>query len=630
MTTSDNDAGGIDLELDADEVVFGSRRVEDVDLDAVINAGQQRITMTMIPLGNQLTIAAEGSMSVPGTLTGFPWKGTLEEFTLVTRGGEGGGIDRPVPIEIAPDRFRIQDLCMSGERRGELCATMGFDAADGLAVDGEINRVPLEVLNAFLQTGFDFEQTVSGFLSWDSRAVGGASGKVALNFTPGQLKSSRFPGLDLQTGEGELSFEVVGGELLSARVALPMGADGYIDGEFKVEDVGQGADSPIRGALNASTRDVDVFAALLPDIDDAKGHLEANLALGGTVGQPLVTGTAALSNGELNYFPLGTVFTDINLDGRFDENRHVDLRGTFRAGDGRGEISTRTSGEAGEQPGIHVRIRGDGLKLVELPDISAVANTDLTVDYRSRRVDINGSVDIPYARIRPVNLVTARVDESEDVVIVAGALPDVADQGETPSPLSIHGQLALGVGNDVQVILDLARASIDGQADFRWDGDPMPNGLGRYNINGTVQAFGQVLNISEGRVSFPDVPATEPLLDIRATREIFGNTQIKEAGVLVQGPARRPTIEAYTYPTTTEERALTLLVTGNDFDYQQGVGAIDFGTYIAPRLFLSYGIGVFDRENIVTARYDLTTGFGIRTTSGSRESGVDLTYRIER
>ena len=196
--------------------------------------------------------------------------------------------------------------------------------------------------------------------------------------------------------------------------------------------------------------------------------------------------------------------------------------------------------------------------------------------------------------------------------------------------MSVHGKLALGVGDDVQVILDVARASIDGLADFEWSGDPIPIGRGRYNINGTVEAFGQVLNISEGRVRFPGVPATEPLLDIRATRDIYGNTQIKRAGILVQGSILRPTIEAYTYPVTTEERALTLLVTGNDFDYEQGVGAIDFGTYIAPRLFLSYGVGVFDRENIVTARYDLTTGFGIRATSGSRESGVDLTYRLER
>ena len=100
-------------------------------------------------------------------------------------------------------------------------------------------------------------------------------------------------------------------------------------------------------------------------------------------------------------------------------------------------------------------------------------------------------------------------------------------------------------------------------------------------------------------------------------------------GVLIDGPVRRPTVEAYTLPMTTEERALTLLVTGSDFNFEEGVGAVDFGTYIAPRLFVSYGVGVFERENIISARFDLARGFGIRASSGSKESGIDLNYRFE-
>ena len=116
---------------------------------------------------------------------------------------------------------------------------------------------------------------------------------------------------------------------------------------------------------------------------------------------------------------------------------------------------------------------------------------------------------------------------------------------------------------------------------------------------------------------------------IRAEREIYGNSQVKIAGVLVDGVASDPTIEAYTNPHTTEERALTLLVTGSDFDYEQGIGAVDFGTYVAPRLFVSYGVGIFDRENVISARYDLSKGFGIKASSGERQSGVDLNYRFE-
>ena len=157
----------------------------------------------------------------------------------------------------------------------------------------------------------------------------------------------------------------------------------------------------------------------------------------------------------------------------------------------------------------------------------------------------------------------------------------------------------------------------------------MPIANGRYLIEGNIAAFGQVLDIAEGAVQFPQVPADQPYIRVRAEREIYGNTEVRRAGVLVDGPVRGPTVEAYTQPLTTEERALTLLVTGSDFDFEQGVGAVDFGTYIAPRVYASYGIGLFDQENVIRVRYDLTEGFGVTLTSGQRDEGVDLTYRFE-
>lgn len=71
-------------------------------------------------------------------------------------------------------------------------------------------------------------------------------------------------------------------------------------------------------------------------------------------------------------------------------------------------------------------------------------------------------------------------------------------------------------------------------------------------------------------------------------------------------------------------------MTGSDFNFEQGVGAIDFGTYIAPRLFVSYGVGVFEEENIFRVRYDLKRGFGVTISSGQKEGGVDLNYSIDR
>jgi autotransporter translocation and assembly factor TamB len=191
------------------------------------------------------------------------------------------------------------------------------------------------------------------------------------------------------------------------------------------------------------------------------------------------------------------------------------------------------------------------------------------------------------------------------------------------------GSLDVSFGDDVEVILDVATASLAGSTSFTWNGDPIPVANGRYDISGEILAFGQRLDISEGGLRFPNVRADDPLIRLTALREIYGNTEVKQAGVLVSGRARRPDVETFTIPYTTEERALTLLLTGSDFNYEEGVGAVDFGAYIAPKVYASYGIGLFDRENVIRVRYDLARGFGITATSGQIDSGVDLSYRFE-
>ena len=56
------------------------------------------------------------------------------------------------------------------------------------------------------------------------------------------------------------------------------------------------------------------------------------------------------------------------------------------------------------------------------------------------------------------------------------------------------------------------------------------------------------------------------------------------------GSADNPEVKAYTVPLTTVDRAWAVLLTGSDVNLGQGVGALDVGTYIAPRLYLSYGV----------------------------------------
>ena len=351
----------------------------------------------------------------------------------------------------------------------------------------------------------------------------------------------------------------------------------------------------------------------------------------GTLDAPLITGMAALENGSLTYLPIGLRLDEIEVESELQGRGDIEVTGSFRAGEGRGQIRTRADQARSATAGLEVTLRGHNLTLIDVPDVKAVANTDVRVRFDGSELDISGELAFPRARIVPSNLGTSRVYESEDVVIVAGNLPD---EPEAPpaenADIRINGSLDVSLGEEVVVDLGVVETSVTGSTLLTWSGDPLPMANGRYDVAGEILAFGQRLEITEGSVRFPDVPADDPYLRIRAEREIFGNTQVRRAGVLVAGSLSRPTIEPYTTPATTEERALTLLVTGSDFDYERGVGAVDFGTYIAPRVYASYGIGLFDNENVIRVRYDLQGGFGITLTSGQKESGFDLSYQFER
>ena len=342
-----------------------------------------------------------------------------------------------------------------------------------------------------------------------------------------------------------------------------------------------------------------------------------------------MNGDIRLEQGSLSYLPIGLKLDEIELQSELQENGEIELAGTFRAGDGRAEIRTRADHALTAAKGLELTLRGNNMTLIDVPDIRAIADTDLRVNFDGKTLEMNGNVTIPHARVRPSNITASRVFESEDVVIVAGELPDVPDVAPEDSDIELAGSVEVALGEDVVVDLDVTEVDVTGSTVFSWAGELMPSALGRYDVDGEIVVFGQRLDITEGSVRFEDDPADDPYLRVRAEREIFGNTQVRRAGVLVDGRISRLTIEPYTDPATTEERALTLLVTGSDFDIDQGVGAIDFGTYVAPRVFVSYGVGLFEEENVIRVRYDLRRGFGVTGTSGGREAGVDLSYRVE-
>jgi translocation and assembly module TamB len=353
------------------------------------------------------------------------------------------------------------------------------------------------------------------------------------------------------------------------------------------------------------------------------------MRIGGTAVEPALTGYASLVRGRVEIEPLGVTVGNIQLAGAVFEHDYTTLTGSFTSGKGTGRINASVKFAEFLKPEIALELTGQNLTVANVPDMTVRVNPDLRMKWLEGALDVNGSVLIPYARISPRYLPTTNASESDDLVIVAGQKKFSDENLLRSSRLRINGSVSVELGEQVGVSFQRAKAKLQGKTTFTWKDNLVPVGDGMYTVSGKISAYGQALEVDEGRVSFPLVPANNPHLNIKAEREIYGNVQIKKAGVLITGTLKRPVLENYTSPVTTEERALALLITGHDFDYDQGVGAVEVGLYIAPKLYVSYGIGLFEPQSVISVRYDLKRGWGIKATSGQRETGADISYTID-
>lgn len=612
------------------EVIVPEFRVGDdtfgnITLNFCGDQQQQALTLDASYDAVDIHLATAGKVVEEGR-----WHGQLQKLAVALGGEPLAALSTPVALSLSDESAILERACLAGDAGMRLCAATDWAAGNHFDFDAEMVDVPLSLINRYISTELLFSQTVSGQLDWSQSIGKGTDGKADIIFSAGAITSASKSDLSIPTDPGKFFFEIVEGRALAGSGELPLRDLGGIAAELSIPDIRQGSSAEIDGTVNIKLLSTGLIAALVPAVDESRGHIKADLAVSGSLSDPLLVGEFSVVDGSIALRPFGLQLEQINLTSTLFDDGQVELTGDFVSGEGRAELYTRSDYANTGAKGFELELRGQNLTLIDIPDIKARTDVDLRVNYDYKQLELGGSILIPTARIMATKLAAAQDVESEDVVIIAGELPADDTEDAVDSALNLAGSVEVALGNDVSIDLGVATASLTGSTVFSWQDTVIPIADGRYDLTGSVQAFGQALEITSGGLRFPKIPADNPFVRLRAEREIYGNPQVKTAGILVDGRLRQFSVDPYTQPMTTEERALTLLVTGSDFDYEQGVGAIDFGTYIAPRVFVSYGVGLFETENVVRVRYDLKRGFGVTATSGEQESGLDLSYRIER
>ena len=191
-------------------------------------------------------------------------------------------------------------------------------------------------------------------------------------------------------------------------------------------------------------------------------------------------------------------------------------------------------------------------------------------------------------------------------------------------------------------------------------------------VDGHYKAYGQDLNIETGRLIFTGGAVTEPGLELRATRK---PTEDITVGLQVRGTLNRPDFKLFSTPPMPQDQQLGWLILGRPINQttsatdkamvgnaatslglaggewlagrlgskigidEVSVGAkpgqtndqamFTVGKYLSPKLFIAYGVGLFQPGHTFRMQYDIGKGFKVQTETGV-QSGGDLLYTIER
>ena len=417
----------------------------------------------------------------------------------------------------------------------------------------------------------------------------------------------------------------------------------------------------LSGSARLGIRQMRLLQLLSFDIERPEGSFELDVEASGTLARPRLAAQARLSDAEVGIPRLGIRLTAISMTGTTREDNLFDFVIDARSGKGYLRLEGSSILDAARGWLTRIRISGENFEAARIPEASVVVSPDLILQLENRSIDISGDLYVPVARIEPRDLTTAQ-QVSNDTVIVGRQQVD-------ESKWRVTTRINLILGERVTLFGYGFEGRLTGRLRVEEEPGKPTTGTGEITIpEGRYRAYGQRLDIENGRVLFSGGPVANPGLDIRATRT-SGNVV---SGLQISGRLQQPRIELFSIPAMGQTDTLSYLLFGRPLETTSGedsalmaqaalaiglaggdriarslrdrFGLDDFrvetddtgdqasliiGRYLSSDVYVSYGVGLIESVNSINLRYRIDDHWQLEAESGTYH-GADILYTIER
>ncbi|MGH8113933.1 MAG: translocation/assembly module TamB domain-containing protein, partial [Rhodanobacteraceae bacterium] len=588
------------------------------------------------------------------------WTGILSDVQLTPQGMPAWRQQQPTAITWQRGAITLSQFCL-GAGAPHLCLSGNRSPQGTASVKYDLQHLPLQLLTSLAATANPMQSTgeISGTGNVTITANGGIDGNANLMLGAGEIAYTSNPEHPL-LGWTHVTFDVnATGTSQQFRLHAALNGGGHIDGDVTVS----GANRTLEGNVDADFRNLASLSAITPEIANVQGSLAGRFTLGGSLSAPQFEGNIQTKGFAAELPRAGLKLHDGEFAIAGNPQGHLTVKGQIASGQGVLHVNG-SAGLSADAP-LALTIKGDNVLVADIPAAHVVASPDLKVARADGMFTLTGSVAIPSAKVEVEKLPgQGPTRASPDVVIVD------QPQAAKTSPLAMNADIEVKLGDDVKVHGYGLDGKVRGQLSVRVQPGRTATGRGEVQVSGKYKAYGQDLSINNGRLLFAGTRLDNPGLDIRAERQI--RSADVTVGLSIRGTAERPVLTVFSDPAMEQAEALSYLVTGRPLnDLKSGEGntlntaaqalgglagdrlaksvgsrlgleagvsssealggsAFTAGKYLSPRLFLSYGVGLFTPGQVITLRYTLNRFLQFEAENATTGNRASLNYKIEK
>lgn len=640
------------LHVALDDVDVGSK-IAYLGLDGRGRAAQHRLELQLRSEDGDVEAAVTGGWQAREQR----WRGQLASARLAPARLVPWTLAEPAELQVAAVETWLAPACWRSDDNRLCIEAAQSDARTRASLD--VHALDFRYFKPFLPGGWNLQGAIRGVASVELRDGALFDARADLVTTAGEARQGRKRWLAFEPATIRLQPD---GDGLAAAVHVPLDV-GNVDVDARMGPAAALPQRALSGTVDLSFPDLAWVAATTPQLESASGRLEGHYRLSGTVGEPDWNGRLALSDGSFQVTATAIEVKDVNveLSGRGLET--LSLVGSARSD--RGDLQLRGDITAGED--VHLLIYGRDFMAANLPEARVWVSPNLRFDLQGDQARLSGSVEIPEADIRLRDSDNGVAPSGDQVIVVEGA-PPPEEEG-----IAVVTDVELRLLDDVK--LSGYGLSTDLAGTLTVHDEPARGTSGRGEIRlvgGRYKAYGQNLQIETGRLLFNGGSLAQPGVDLRAVRKPSEDVTV---GVKVRGQLEAPLFEIFSEPPMPQQEQLAWLLLGRPLGggadgsersmianaaLSLGLGRgnalaqgarsklgldsislsaedgqssdqamLTVGKYLSPKLYVSYGVGLFQPGQVLRMLYDLGRGFKLSTESGVATGG-DLLYTFER